>query len=187
MIEGSGYFPTVRWGALGADATFLPGGVLPEASRGHLWAVLTFVFYGDKVALADIPDRGYCVPSGRIEPGETVFEAAMREVFEETGARIKDEAHQLIGCFRLSPLDNMSDTAHVRYCPTFIVEALGFEDLPEGSESRGKLLCPVEDVAGLYYTWDDLLDRVFEYAASLRTGLVLPGLRLTELTRGPDA
>ena len=40
-----------------------------------------FVFYGDKVALADIEGRGLCIPSGKIEPGETLDAAAERETW----------------------------------------------------------------------------------------------------------
>ncbi|MUN63209.1 NUDIX domain-containing protein [Kocuria sediminis] len=36
------------------------------------------------------PQRGrWSVPGGRVEPGETVAEAAVREAFEETGARVR--------------------------------------------------------------------------------------------------
>ncbi|GAA1769954.1 NUDIX hydrolase [Kocuria aegyptia] len=38
------------------------------------------------------PQRGrWSVPGGRVEPGETVAEAAVREAFEETGARVRAE------------------------------------------------------------------------------------------------
>ena len=38
------------------------------------------------------PQRGrWSVPGGKVEPGETPAEAAVREVFEETGARVRAE------------------------------------------------------------------------------------------------
>src|SRR5579875_2774870 len=81
-------FPTVYWAGWDVDATFEPSEELPPASDGRLWAVLGFVFYGDKIVLADIEGRGWCIPSGRIEAGETIDEAIERECFEETGARL---------------------------------------------------------------------------------------------------
>ena len=73
----------------------------PAASDGRLWAVLGFVFYGDKIVLADIEGRGWCIPSGRIEAGETIDRAMERECFEETGARLHPRQRRLIGCYRL--------------------------------------------------------------------------------------
>jgi ADP-ribose pyrophosphatase YjhB (NUDIX family) len=94
-------FPTVYWSAWASDATFLPGSELPAESQGGLWAVLTIVFYGDKLALADIDGRGLCIPSGKIEPGESIDDAAEREAYEETGAVLAANRRRLIGCYRL--------------------------------------------------------------------------------------
>lgn len=41
---------------------------------------------GDEVLLLKKPRRGwYVAPGGKIESGESIFEAASREYFEETG------------------------------------------------------------------------------------------------------
>ena len=71
-------FPTVHWAAWDADATFLPGDVLPpEGSEGRLYASLVFVFYGNRIALADIAGRGLTIPSGRIGEKEDMAGAAV--------------------------------------------------------------------------------------------------------------
>nr|WP_309686188.1 NUDIX domain-containing protein [Armatimonas sp.] len=58
-------FPTVIWRK--ERATFAA-----YASDGFpMPAALVFPFYGDKIVLAEIPGRGWCIPSGRLEPGET--------------------------------------------------------------------------------------------------------------------
>lgn len=161
-------FPTVFWNSLKSDADFFPGEHLPPESEGRLWAVLTFVYYGDKVALADIEGRGLCIPSGKIEPGETLDAAAEREAWEETGARLNPNRRCLIGCYRLTPRGGMG---LVRYCPVFVAEAWGFEPIPSGSESRGLVLAAWEDVADLYFTWDALMAAVFVYAEERRNAL----------------
>lgn len=170
-------FPSVYWESLEATAEFIPGNQLPQDSKDRLWAVLVFLFYGDKIVLADIPDRGYCIPSGKVEPTESISSAAEREVFEEVGARLKEDALWLIGCYRLT-----SEKRGTRYCPVFVAEALGFEPIPPASESRGKLLSAIEDVADLYYQWDPLMDAVFGYAERQRETLFRDGMRLSDFT-----
>lgn len=174
-------YSTVYWATLRADVTFFPGEELPPQSEGKLWAVLTFVFYGDKVALADITGRGLCIPSGKIEAGETVDEAAVREVWEETGGKLDPERRRLIGCYRLSPRGEPTP-GPVRYCPVFVAEAWEFAAIPERSESRGIVLAAVEDVADVYFTWDALMGEVFQYAQERRTTLFPVGLAMSRLT-----
>jgi ADP-ribose pyrophosphatase YjhB (NUDIX family) len=69
------------------------GEVLPEppetAEAGQIPAVSVALVRGATVLLVRrgrAPSRGlYAFPGGRIEPGETIEEAARRELFEETG------------------------------------------------------------------------------------------------------
>lgn len=52
----------------------------------------------EKILLTRRTDNGqWCLPSGRIEPGESVAEACIREVLEETGLQI--EIVKLIGIY----------------------------------------------------------------------------------------
>ena len=173
-------FPSVYWPTWDADVTFLPGTELPEASEGRLWAVLTFVFYGDKVVLGDIPGRGMCIPSGRIEPGETIDAAAVREAFEETGAILSPDGRRLIGCFRLVPRQGTPE-CQPRYCPVFVAEALGFQAIPSDSESQGMFLAAIEDVSDIYFFWDALIAAVFEYADEQRQRLFPVGIPISSL------
>ncbi len=193
-------FPTVYWPAWNVDSSFLPGTQLPLESQDRLWAVLTIVFYGDKVVLADIRGRGLCIPSGKIEAGETIDEASQREAYEETGARLDSERRALIGCYRLVTRGASNDSlplaggglgrgtdpaaGRVRFCPVFVAEALGFEAIPEGSESQGVQLAPIEDVAELYFIWDDLMAAVFAYAEERRQSLFPSGIAVSDLMQG---
>ena len=53
---------------------------------------------GQKVLLTRRADNGrWCLPGGRMEPGESAAEACAREVWEETGLRVKIE--RLIGIY----------------------------------------------------------------------------------------
>lgn len=163
-------FPHVFWGE--DHVTFLPG-VMVESP---VWA-LVFPFYGDKLVLAQIPGRGWCIPSGRIEPGETVEEGARREVWEESGATLSRMA--LLGTF---PLTNKT-TGAVHYGVVYLGDVANLEDLPEGTESEGRLLIPMEDAENTYFAWDALLAAVFDYAEAQRLTLLPAGTSLADFTR----
>lgn len=173
-------FPTVYWPHWDVDATFVASENLPLESEGRLWAVLVFLFYGDKIALADIARRGMCIPSGRIEPGETILGAAERECYEETGARLRTDSRRLIGCYRMVSRSG-AHAGQPRFCPVFIAEALGFEPIPQGSESLGLFLASIEDVADLYFFWDSLMAAVFEFADSQKNLYFSDGTPLSDL------
>ncbi|MBO2536113.1 RNA deprotection pyrophosphohydrolase [Rummeliibacillus suwonensis] len=52
--------------------------------------VLVLAKYNGKWLLTNHPKRGYEFPGGKVEQGETLEEAAAREVYEETGAKIEN-------------------------------------------------------------------------------------------------
>ncbi|WP_227936517.1 RNA deprotection pyrophosphohydrolase [Alkalihalobacillus deserti] len=52
----------------------------------HVWVVCRYL---DKWLLTNHSTRGWEFPGGKVEEGESITEAAEREVWEETGATIK--------------------------------------------------------------------------------------------------
>jgi 8-oxo-dGTP diphosphatase len=80
---------------------------LPRPSEGRLYisdelpplefcrTAFGFAFEGDRVLLTRLKDRDWDIPGGVIEAGETPEQAAVREVWEETCARV--EIIDLIG------------------------------------------------------------------------------------------
>jgi 8-oxo-dGTP diphosphatase len=163
-------FPKTQW--RNDQATFVRG----ESVGFPTPAALVFPFYGDKVVLAEIPGRGWCIPSGHLEPGEKPEAAARREAFEEAGVTLGRVV--CLGYFVLTD----TQTGTIRHAPTFIADVQGLSELPEGSESRGRLLANLEDIDGLYYHWDDLLAAVFEEAATARESLLPSGVALSAFT-----
>ena len=172
-------FPTVYWAPWDVDATFIACDALPPGSEGRLFAVLVHCFFGDNIVLADIEGRGPTVPSGRIEPGETVDEAAVREVYEETGARLHPSRRRMIG---VTVTRSRKEPGAERYSPVFIAEVTTFDPIPVGSESRGFLLIAPEQVADTYYSWDPLLEAEFEYALEQKDKHFLAGVSVAAFT-----
>ena len=168
-------FPTVRW--KDETATFVATNALPpDPARAP--AALVFPFYGDKVVLADIATRGWCIPSGHVEEGETFEEAVRREAWEEAGATLGRVAY--LGYFVLTH----GDTGRARYAPTFIGEVQGFSGVPSGTDSRGMQMVNAEDVAQCYFAWDELLAAVFAHAYEEKRARFPAGMSLSALTGG---
>ena len=166
-------FPLVRWKH--ETATFVASDAPPSAENVAAPAALVFPFYGDRVVLADIPSRGWCIPSGHIEEGETPAEAVRREAREEAGALLGTVSY--IGYFILTNIAS----GVVRHAPTFIADVRGFEPLPAGTESRGMQMVNIEDVAGLYFSWDALLAAVFAHATGEKARRLRVGVPLSAL------
>ncbi|GIN60037.1 putative 8-oxo-dGTP diphosphatase YtkD [Robertmurraya siralis] len=61
--------------------------------------VLVICEYQNEWLLTKHPVRGLEFPGGKVEPGESIEEAAKREVYEETGAKL--ESLQLIGEYEI--------------------------------------------------------------------------------------
>lgn len=166
----SAMFPTVRWGE--KLVTFRPRrrwqGIQP------LRAVLLFAFFGERVVLCDIEGRGWCVPSGHIQEGETPEQAIRREAQEEAGI-VLDKIYPL-GVQVLQEADGSR-----WYAPVFVGEVAHFTTLPDSSESRGILLIPPEEVQEVYYLWDPLIAEVFRYALTQYRERFIPGVPLREV------
>ena len=151
------YFPTVTWGSV--TVTFyekLPIG-LRNCEESN---ALVFVFHSGKLLLANIAGRGWTIPGGRKEVGESAVETAEREAFEETGAVISTPV--CIGSYLMSSLQN--GAANWRCVPTFVAKALSVNSIPSGSEALGTRLIDRESLQSVYYIWDDLIEAVCNFA-----------------------
>ena len=147
------HFPTVHWDDV--EVTFYAS-PLP-AGNDRPYAVVIFARHEEGFVLADIPGRGWITPSGRLEPGETPLQAAVRETREEIGTEPEDLTE--IGYYTLVRPDGevLEASAYVGY-----VREYG--NLYAGTESRGTRLALLTELPALYWRWDSLLEAMFEYA-----------------------
>lgn len=163
-------FPSVVWGEYEATFTL--------STRLHPTHVVVFPFAGDLIVLADIKNRGWCIPSGHIESGESPLEAAGRESMEEAGVEL--DRIQEIGAFILT-----SKTGNQAAAIAYIANVTNILDHPTGSDSAGRELFRIEDICETYYQWDELLDMTFTFAwqqaqSKLRMAYPIPNF-LTKL------
>lgn len=163
-------FPTVSWGK--RQATFYPRRRWPGLQP--LRGVLLFAFFGERVVLCDIVGRGWSVPSGHIQEGETPEQAIRREAQEEAGITLSRLLP--VGVYRLQ-----EEGDSVWYAPVFVGEVAHFAPIAEGRESRGVLLIAPEDVQEVYHLWDPLIARVFQYAQSQYRERFRPGVPLRQI------
>jgi 8-oxo-dGTP diphosphatase len=133
--------------------TFYPA---PFRAPLRAFAVLVFPWREDEVLVCEISDRGWCVPSGRVEPRESSLEAARRETIEEAGAVLGDLHY--IGCYQIR------ERQEIRWAELYTADVLDLVDIQAGDESSGRRFVRLEDLPGMYHVWNPLTQTVFEHS-----------------------
>ncbi len=123
------------------------------------FAVISFVWQNESVLLSHITNRGWCVPSGRIEQNETQCAAAMRETFEEAAAHIKNPI--AIGTFKITD----KSTTKYAVATTSLLDSL--DPFVPNSESTERILCPISKLPEIYYLWTPLTEAVFIHSLKM--------------------
>ncbi|KXK19829.1 MAG: NUDIX hydrolase [Fimbriimonadaceae bacterium] len=151
-------FPVGKYGR--QQLSFFPA---PYRAPLRSFAVLVFAWKDDKVVVCDISHRGWSVPSGRVEHGETSLEAARREAFEEAGLQVSELNY--MGCYQVR------DRKETRWVDAFSGLVESMTPIQPGGESRAVRLVTMAELAEIYHLWNDLTKIVFEYS---RESLNLP-------------
>ncbi len=123
------------------------------------FAALVVPWKQGRILLCDIEDRGWCIPSGRVEPMESSIEAAKREAIEEAGAILDPMIY--IGCYRIR------EKSEVRWADVFAAEVGELVPIPLEFESSGRKFVNPEDLADVYYLWNPLTEAVFKHSRIL--------------------
>ena len=128
----------------------------PYRAPLRAFAALVFCWHEEHVLLCDIEDRGWCIPSGRVEPFEEPLEAARREAVEEAGAILRDI--QYLGCYRVT------ERREVRWLDVFVAEVDSLCEISCPQESRGRQFVTPDQLPEIYYNWSPLIAEVFSYS-----------------------
>lgn len=128
----------------------------PYRAPLRAFAALVFVWQGEKVLICDIVERGWSIPSGRVEPEESSLEAAIREAKEEAGALISNL--QYIGCYEIK------ERGETRWADCFAASAGAMVEIGAVSESRERRFVDLETLPEIYHWWNELSLKVFEHS-----------------------
>jgi 8-oxo-dGTP diphosphatase len=144
-------FPAGRYGRQRLE--FFPA---PFRAPLRAFAALVFPWRGEEVLLCDIARRGWCIPSGRVEPFESSDEAARREALEEAGIELLDL--QYIGCYRIQ------ERQEVRWADCYSASIGRLLDMPLSDESLGRRLFVRHELPEHYHEWNPLTEQVFDHS-----------------------
>lgn len=137
----------------------------PDELNGEkIKGVHAYCFYDDKlvVVYAEMK-KTWGPPGGAVEPGETIEEAVVREVFEETNMRVLKQ--KIFGYLEAFEPERTLQTRSV--C---IVEPIGeFVSDPDGDVTEIKLIDPKD--ANDYFNWGENGERQLERALILKGSL----------------
>lgn len=139
---------------------------IEELGGRTVHGVHAFCFVGDELVIVYSETKGYWTPpGGGVEPGETVEEAIVREVLEETNMRVLKQ--RVIGYQEVSEPHRLTTQVRV----VCIVEPVGpFISDADSSDGEGvteiKLIDP-KDIKQ-YFDWGVVGDHVLSRALALR-------------------
>lgn len=135
-----------------------------ELGNRTVHGVHAFCFVGDELVIVYSDMKGYWTPpGGGVEPGETVEEAIVREVLEETNMRVLKQ--RSIGYQEVSEPHRL--TTQVR--SVCIVEPIGpfvADADPEGDVTEIKLINP-KDIKQ-YFDWGEVGEHVLARALEFK-------------------
>ena len=134
---------------------------LDELGGGKIKGIHAYCFCGDKLVVVYAEEKkSWGPPGGGVEPGETVEEAVIREVFEETNMRVLKQ--KVFGYLEAFEPERTLQTRSV--C---IVEPIGeFISDPDGDVTEIKLIDP-KDIND-YFDWGKNGERQLERALELK-------------------
>lgn len=128
----------------------------PYRAPIRAFAALVFPWDGDQVLLCDIMDRGWCIPSGRVEAYESSLDAVKREAVEEAGAVLTEI--QYIGCYQIM------ERQETRWADCFAARISQLVDITVPEESRGRRFVTFDELATIYHSWNELTEQVFLFS-----------------------
>ena len=131
----------------------------PYKAPLRAFAALVFPWNEEQVLICNIEDRGWCIPSGRVEPYETSIEAVRREAMEEAGAVL--DGIQYIGCYHIR------EKEEVRWADVFVAKVKELQEISMPEESIGRKYVMPNELPEIYHQWNELTRLVFVHSQEI--------------------
>jgi len=154
-------FPTIFWGEENStQVKFYISNKLPNDK--DVITCMCAVFYEDKILLVR-PIRGWGLPGGHIEKGETPEDCIIRECFEEAGVLIKHP--KIIGYWKagkLKKLDSNKLYPNVGYQLLYMAEADKIMEFKKVHETSDRKFLEPNKVKNIHHAYEDF-EEILKY------------------------
>ncbi len=167
MGESKYNFPVVYWGVdKSTRAQFAPTDKISE--NLIVSSCMVCVFNKNGEVLLSKPARGWGLPGGHLEPGETPEECAKREVYEETLVNI--ENLRLIGTWKI---EKVFESEQNRKYPAktqqllFVASLDRVDEFVPSHESSDRKLVPIDEIEQYHHNFSSIAE-VLRYIKNLR-------------------
>lgn len=166
-------FAAEYWEETESKVEFFPDSAPPKLP---VTAVKVYAIQDGNLLLTKV-GRGWDLPGGHIEGGETPDEALIREIKEETGGTI--ENIKLIGYLKITNVrENDRNKRYPRKSCILVYTGGGLSfdhnhDLSQYEATDQKLI-PFSQVKDFHHNWSDMKQQILDYAAAKITNLNKP-------------
>lgn len=157
------------WGSHPVKITFVPATVAPEGYT--VSSTCGFCFLDGEVVMVNLDSRGWDLPGGHMEAGETPEECFAREAMEEACISGTSE---MIGYLLVDNREDPSfDEATSKYpavgCQIYFrMDVEQVHDFVQDFESSERALFPVESVPGQHGNWNVVSQAILDHAVSTK-------------------
>lgn len=143
---------------------------LPDQSR--ITGAFVLAFVGNELVLTQLKERGWDIPGGHLEPGESPADAMKRELYEEAGAVI--DQYGLLGYEEITLLGDKPANYKYPYPDSYMVfywaAVSRLDDLQESAETHGRGLFDPDKARHIAWIQSNLV--LYEEAAAKAAGVV---------------